>query len=100
MLEGLLGGARALRAVAPADGERMRLGDHALAGDAGGDRRLQHLGELDEGRRVIHAAQAGVDADAHAGGRRAGRAAWRAAASSNGTAADGERAGVEAWPAR
>ena len=47
----------------------MAFVDDALAGDAGGHRGLQHLGDAGQARREVHAAQAGVDADAQLRGR-------------------------------
>src|SRR6478735_8439587 len=64
LIEGVLRGARSLRAVAPADRERVRLANNSLAAHARGHRSLQNFGETSELLRKIHAAHAGVDADA------------------------------------
>src|SRR5262249_27749162 len=66
LFEGVLGGAGALRPVAPADGQRVAFAEDALPGNTGGDRRLQHFGNVRQGGTVVHATHAGVDADLQA----------------------------------
>ena len=72
-LERLLGRARPLLAVTPADGQRVRVGDAPLAADRRRHRRLEHLGDGRQRGPGVDAAHPRVDPDPAAAGRRAGR---------------------------
>ena len=63
VLERRLGGAGALLAVSPADGQGMGVGDAPLAADRRGHRRLEQLGDGGQRRAGVDAAQPGVDPD-------------------------------------
>ena len=64
VLEGLLGGFRALSAVAPADRQGVCVGNTALAADRSGHRRLEQLGDGSQRSSVIDAAETGVNSHA------------------------------------
>ena len=64
LLEGAFGGAGALLAVTPANGEGMAVGDRAFTAYGGGDWGLEQLGDGGELRGGFGTTEAGIDADA------------------------------------